>query len=703
MAPQLVVANAAYTAYPGGVVALRCSDWMGGARGTLSSEADARSAAGTVVRDSQQVTTAIRTNANGAFQEADNTLVIDFASLPLQVDMTYLVLVSCLIEGDWDPTDSETTRNAHQELFAHACALRWYGDTVNYLSDTDTAQINLKARALDSYRVFGFAGQVHIGDVVGSEVLYWRAYAQDGTSIEWLIDQIYFVPNVVSGTKADEWRVQDFKIVAGSAGTFGQYSLSNGAWVDGADGGDANGKFTWHPVPQDSQTDNSTEDGGGDYQKDDSEYMVRLVPDDDKFLSNSENVYPDNEPNGSRCYGIHGPFYVPAQEWVNDPFTRTAGTSSYGNFGDPEFTFDANAWNTTPQGFFWTGAVNGPYDWTSVPFGNHRHGCNIWTDGSRGGMSVIWDGDLDLQHHAGATLGTNGTAGARIACDNIIISGECTPEQVQAPTSGGGASYVFVDTGFGNGLFGSETATTQSIKIRFDIIARSWSLIFTFGTTIIYGPIDVSGWWSPGDTFGFRLEIKRYLVRVRVWDASGAEPGTWDYEDFRPIVRSGVVKNYPYQTAGIDDLNWALLESDIHTCTLWHQPQNDHGQSGIYNVMFDNVVVENDPYGTNESAWALMEQPEGTQVAQIEIPAGCQHLVFWGNRDWTTMDPGGPSGAGPYIEFSAKVWNDAGAAELQRSEAVWWWFRSAHDFIIPMNWRSSTREGGWKRVLRGYE
>lgn len=130
--------------------------------------------------------------------------------------------------------------------------------------------------------------------------------------------------------------------------------------------------------------------------------------------------------------------------------------------------------------------------------------------------------------------------------------------------------------------------------------------------------------------------------------------------------------DYPYD----DDLNFAVEEGFLKHGFSIALGGSNHRYAGSYAVKFyDDFEIYYDPEGDNESAWANIERPEETEVSRIEMPAGCQHLVYWGKRVWTKWTDGF---GGNYLDFSAKMWSDADAAELQRSEAVFWWFRSVH-------------------------
>ena len=676
---QLVVANASFKTYPGGVIVLRAADWMGGARGTLSSESDARSACGTVVRDSQEAASAPFTSAQ--LNAAADTLVIPLGDLPLEDDLTkYMVLASVLIEGDWDPANGDTSFGGHQEIFSQeACTLSYWGDPESNPL-TNPYMPNYQPRGLDGYRIIGYGGnyglnRADLGDPWSDFTLTWRFLRSAGCTVEYLIDQIYLVPSV-SPSPASGWSSDDFEMIPGAEGTFGAYSLDPDdgppLFIDGADGGDDQGKFTWHPIVFDQQTQISGADGGGDYQRvsdeADAEYMVRVIP-DQWFLQNSET---DAEAN-AHCYGIHGPHFIPEQDWVDDDFGRTV---SDGNFAgaDGHFVTDSG-WGLTPEGFSWASfGQTGPE--TSILHG-HRWGIATYVDGNAGVIAMRNDSQDDLLV-AEMTLALNPEPastrepGAVIRTDNIRMAGTFTRDIDVASDNGGDR--------------------TIQLRIRNSRGGDPHSLYILLYPNLVWefhppaGALVASGTnaWA---SIGWRLEILRYVVRMRVWDASGAEPSTWDYEEFRQLE----AEEYDYD----DNLEIAIEEADVHAPTIAMIMGGVTMNGTPARVFHEYVTVENDPIGDQASAFASIEQPEGTVRGEIEMP-DCQHLVYWGTRDWTTLDFGSP-----YLDFSAKVWNDPTAAELQRSEAIWWWFRTTRPgLLIPTNWRAYDRQGNLVRLPR---
>lgn len=676
--PELVIADAPFKTYPGGVIALRCTDWLGPARGTLSTEVDARAITGEAVRDDQKVTTSIFSSSVAAFAEAEDTLVVDFSTLPLELGgdndgMTYAMFISMLIEGDWDPTNNDTYRSSYQSLFTFGCNLGYFGGNQIATTEATFNSIIFKPRGLDHFHIVNFSGNWHIGDVDGTEEIHFRAYSRTGTTISWLLDQIFLVPYVgdfdLHGSSG--WRQEDFKQVAGGSNDFGSLSLTDGTFVDGADGGDDNGKFTWMPFQSlaDQQSDWSGQDGGGDFQKksdyDDAEYMLRVVEDDFFDLWDSRPS-PDIEPSTAHCYSACGQHYRPATTWVDDEFTRTV------NWPAPT---RGGSWGHTPEGFGWS-VIFSPLSGGADPYAA--------VDGTKGihRMGGIVGGTSTVQ----TNLGLSDTARALMAMADVTASGKFLVT--------GGAWFDGNTTAQVRMMLPYRGLDQISPAIFFDPIAETWSLLsyqlLAGAGTTLHGPVDISSWYAQDSYVGWKMELKRYLIRVKVWDATGAEPGAWDFEGFITLNLGGVTKTYDYD----DNLGLTTEVNDNRHLTL----DSKHNDAiAVWATHWDDILIEYDPYGDRDDVSIATERPHGTKVGEIVVPDGAQHLVYWGSRDWTDLDAFGDS----VLAFSSRIWNDPGAAELQQARLLWYLFRSGRGGLIPMNWRSSTRKGVTHRILVG--
>lgn len=699
-APELVICPVGDGAkkYPGGVIALAAADWLGPARGTLTTEADARSISGTVVRDTQLVTVPSGNifSDTTAMGDAEDTLVIDTSLLPIEDGMAYTLLFSMLIEGDWDPTNVQSSRNTVSSSLIRAAALHWFGDGTFFLSESDFAAHICYPRLMPHYCLVQSNGRT--GSLDGDEELHIRAYGMAGTTVEWLLDQIILMPH--SG---------DFRATGGDLAEF-TFAVFDGDHIDGADGGDAFGKFTVHPqnFSKDNQFPWYGDPGGGDYQRkadaDDAEYYVEVREDD--FLGPLDG--PDGEAN-AHCYGAHGSYITSPIEWVNDPFARTVND---GDFAGADNHFAGFTWGHTPEGLSWRESpqvirrARGPATDAGL-----RYGASMWTDGAgKAYMHVRRKPESDSTPATGFIEtglqpgGDTTIMRGYLELDDLRASGKFTlEEQNGLPTTGSALPYI-------------ELATAQDLiaqhtgyRLRFDITTRSWSLLVigaigsTAGTSLIHGPVDISSFWADGVAVAWRIEVMRYVLRVKVWEASGSEPSSWDYEDFRPIrvTSGGLYENYDY-SGDLDDA-WGEVDVFSFACRIHTGVQPGAGIENL-KVSWEDIVVQtnlhDDDLGSVDDATEShyqMERPMGTPVGEIEVPFGAQYLVYWGSRDWTEADEFGD----PYITFAMKAWNPTDAPLMQRAETLFWYWVIKPGGIVSMNWRSADRRNSADRVLIG--
>lgn len=661
---ELVIADGPFKKYPGELVVLKCDEWMGSARGTLSAEDDPRAITGRAVRETQQCSTQILDSLTTTFGEVNDTLTIPVASLPLEYEgdlngMTYWLWISVAIEGEWNTSESKTMRNGTQDRFPNgACAITLYDSTY----ETATAfflghyRNFYSPRHRPHYMLVSLNGFPFQHGLVGDEVIHLRAYSAPGTSIEILLDQFFFIPYVFSGTRFDEWNATDFATVPGSWADI----LGSAGFVDGADGGDANGKFTWFPYSIDGNTplSFSGDDAGGDYQTTDSEYMLHteniLGPID---ISRTDPDGPDPPPSKEWAYSVHGAQFYSPDIWVADDFSRTVAPS-------PGLT----GWGNTPEGYAWDVA-----NLVNSIMGDSRIQFSV--DGSRGLCAYNFpvgsiSGGVAFMGLGKVRQFAQSNNGARIRSGDLSFKAEFEFSSIPPI-----ARIAFI---LGNAVAPvSGTSSSNYLSIELDAVAGSW-YIEDASQNPVSSTIDISSWFGPGVVVGVRIEVRRYRVRARVWDASGSEPSTWDADEFIPWVSIPSVA-YPYGDNPFTANN-LQFERD---CNI--EIGMAHGSNGglVSTVFIDNVEVRWDTEEISNPAPvnALIESPQGTEQGRIEIPPGAWHVVYWGKRQWAVFYGDINTYA---IDISTKVWNDPSARELQRAEAPFWWFRSVHDEVIPI-------------------
>lgn len=635
---ELVVADAPYKTYPGGVIVLKCDEWMAGARGSLSSASDSLACTGTRVRDTQTVSTSILDDVFTAYTEAADTLEVPLAGIPFEPGMGYNMYVSYRTPGDWDVTDNDQLEESTQARFSGVVALGFHG-LANAAPDENNPIISFEfgefgaRRGVPYYATEQLGGDMDFFAPESTDTLIVRAFAQDGSTAEWLLDQIILVPYVTFGS-INGWGPEDFRIVGGDVS--GDPGMTNPV-ADGADGGDDNGKFTWNPNPGEQLAP-------ADYQKKASssgaEYMLRVVEDDGLELVNSGT----GGQASAHAYLLHGAHYDEAGEYVNDDFSRTIALA----------VGSGDQWGDSPQGFGWATTIGTPIV------------ALMGVDGSEGRMFFKDGTSATLQSTLG--LVNDGTGAQLFLSDQWTFSGKW---RIDA------ATWIDVTTGasiqqrFLNG--------NLQFAIRFDPVDKEWDFVYVDGATtgVLHGPVDVSSWYADGLQVGFRMEMRRHLIRVRVWDATGAEPGTWDYEDFKPVL-SGTVQTYPYSDDPLVAVQ-GYLPNYLNVLATIGAPADD------IEVAWDDIVVDHTPEGDPDDIGASVEQPEGNEVGSITVPYGAAHFVYWGSRNWTDGFGGTFN-----LDFSSKAWSATTAADLQRAETSFFYFRTIHGGIVSMLWTSST-------------
>src|SRR5262245_33050315 len=294
LAPALVRANGdnPIAVYPGGVFAVRAKEFIGPARGSLSSEADSLASSGYAVRDTQKV---------ASYSAASDTLRIPMSSLPLR-DIPYMIFASSRVEGDWDTSNSATWSSNYAFTSGNRPQLGFHqtSGTPNSGNPADNLQAPHRFRPHYILQCFGAPGPPSIFPPYNANnTIFFRAYTTaTGSTEEWLIDQLIFVPWVdgdVSSEYGDNYIAYDFLLIPGI------YDLYNAPIIDGDDGGDDNGKYTLnHENLFQTNPDIIGNEGGGDYQVKSSyasaEYSNRNVVDDVQFWG--DDFYPHNTTYG---------------------------------------------------------------------------------------------------------------------------------------------------------------------------------------------------------------------------------------------------------------------------------------------------------------------------------------------------------------------------------------------------------------------
>lgn len=642
---ELVIADAPYKAYPGGVIAIKCDEWIA-AGSSASSGSDSLSCTGTYVEDGQTVTTSLRDDLWGAYDEAVDTLEIPLVDLPVHDGWDYMVLVSYRVDGEFDHDNIDTLIHSSDKKFQDVVCIGFHGAGFFSQTEADAQLVNDVLARVPHYATT----QISTMDFIdkAADVLYVRAFVQDGCAAVVRLDQITLMPMYVPAPGI----VADYQMPFQDPDDL----------PDGDDGGDDNGQFTWL-----NETTEPQDFGGGrcDFQQkgdgDDAEYLMRV--DAEAEILDVPNVT-------SHAYALHGVRYREAGDVVNDDFSDRSITVGFGG----------QHWGITPEGYSWSlsGLAGGttPRQVAGVTGGEGVQKLNAGT-----GFGGINSGDIASLLGVPLALGNGAGAAVRV-WEQFDFSGKVRFDATTGYDADPGAlssAIIYLLIGFHGG--------NLQWRLKFNVVnsddasfAGTWSWYETQNPSSPYATGSIGG-FGPGSTIGWRMERKRYVQRLKVWDASGAEPGTWDYEDFRPLDTGPTVEAYPYGPDASDaDFNGYAPTQYFEVRTVWNLISKTSLTS------WDDIVVRYDPYGdTPTDGHVRVERPEGSTYGEITIPYGAGYIVYWGTDDWTDTVAGNE-----YPKFSVRAWNEEGAPEMQRIETPWFWFLGIAGGIVSMNWSSGT-------------
>lgn len=602
-----------YKKLRGGAFAICAADNLASARGTLTTESDPSSVAGVVVRDTQQVNS-ILANSNTAYQAADDT--IDLSGIPLVNNREYHIWATFKTEGYTDLTDGALLRVHFNENWIAA------GISGSHFNvETSNVRFAAVQPPMPFYRAINYGSLVY---QTGNSPKI-RFAAESGTSIEFLIDQIFLFPVINN-------KSSNFPHAANT--TLGLDADTQ----DGLDGGDDNSKFTWFVnEPVDSWSSR------GDYQRyadgDDAEYFSQVtVPDGLTFWFSPFGT----EDGKAHMYSLHTALHRGERVWTDDTFTNrnTSGTDQDMGITPEGFGYSiGSSSSATPNKAFVNGAgsafmqIRHHLGTLNIDMGSPSVGSSaIQNQGMKFQLYDQWSWDVIFQW-------VQGTPG--LYFDPMLGFFQLSP-LFQSPVLSPYVEFIF-----GEGVWRAGNPG----------ISGSGS------------DHDISGWFDVGAMVGVRMEQKRHLFRMKVWDASGSEPSTWDEEFY--LYDALHADPYPY--SDIESRSSSMMAAaclDLQANLVL--TDNDYlvGADDPLNIRFDKWTVEHNPYGDSASMYVRTERPVGTVLDDVEIPFGSSYFVYWGQRDWTDDDGTGDN----YLEFSTKVWNDPSAAEIQRAEVDDYYF-----------------------------
>jgi hypothetical protein len=608
--------------HPSGLVVMRAEDFIGPARGDLTTAADGSSVVGTVVQETQALVVPSSFNDAGTgasyfrrWPLAADTLRIPKATLSpyLSGETSFDAYVSIKVTGDVPSNARYKKTNSYYNPFAGGAAVgvAWGRDTtrIDGINIVPTEQWGDQYLMSEPLRIF-WSG------ISSGTNLVMRAWGVTGGTIELSFDLIYLMPR---------GGFPSLRQIYGMG--FFPFDISANGVVpvdeDNDDTDNVIGKFSVG-----STTGAVT--GFQDLTTVDFQEAGDEPTNYDITVGRWDGSSPDNDPLDPQSWitFIAAPHYIPDITLINDTFSGSAlGTSGV--------TF------ATTEGYIVTGSAinsggpghpNATSGWTRDGAGNLR--CSIPTDTSIpgggpyagtphancffGASETLVGGSLDPRDYQHRLIGLEDfTAETTFSADsasdevNWLFGFQAITQADQLP-----AVPSMLEDGYGVHL--DLTAGVLSARLTLcqatPVVAPSFytgNILYDFSSTIT-----VDAAYVALTVYRAKVERRRYRVRAKVWLDGTSEPGAWDFDEYMPfrwygpggVPPTGFI-DYPYDT------NWAG-DPDHDNVTLPGGPTL--GQRSIPGmVAWPNTVCPNQIIYCSE--YILTIEPEGATPVDMLV------------------------------------------------------------------------------------
>jgi hypothetical protein len=668
MAIEVVVPTGAVTTFDNGLIAVRCFDFVGPGRGTLTTAADAASVAGDVVIDTQeQAVQTTYVDQFDLFDLSDDSVVMPIATIGFVPNIGYEIYVGARITGD-----APANAQAHSTMLAFnedGASVGWamgydgnFYQGPEWMARSIINQYVLHRLPSGWFESPGFATDLTL-----------RGWGITGGDIEIRFDMVYFVPiatldepfppktdfDVWSGADAEDYQALKFA----SNGTFFRNNDDDPAsWI--GDHSVLNWRFPW-----------TEEEGLVDMQGDDDEVTV-------------DDIGGDNMGRPTWLTFPSGSLYIPAQNIITDTFGQADFTQAwitgdyFGKCGNltliagPPFTGTYIIGSQLKT--FFPAMQTLPQAWAIADWGGKDHTVDL-TDPSLQ--------PRDLLGHSGLPSFVGGIFYLPAAVVTTKINFDS--QQVQGAELGlgypltGQVSDIYMDLALNDSGDGE-----VSLKQRGAANAND--------PYIIDGPVGVISGYTPGAFIWMKVQRRGYHWRARVWMDGDAEPSTWDVEGYEGLgyrnnantIRDWI--DHPYDT------NWPGPGADADIVT--HDPRGPTGDDFTPQLPFlapwvgpgyaspstsiaDVFTVDWEPDGdTPVDTNVQVEAYNGGDVeGPITVPYGPQRMIYGDFR--LRSYNSGVNG------LSIRAWLDAGAPTIQTAGVGEIFARAIIGGFIPQIYR----------------
>lgn len=655
--------TAAVVQHLGGMITVRCADYVGSARAGLSTVSDALAAAGTAVKEEQTVTVdtgASPTSHTTRFGSVADSVRIPIADLDRLRYHRYLPFVSVRVEGEppmtahakgswvmWD------VFNATNMGVSMGIGTVWDG-TIDWLPSDRVG--NYILQDFRNNPLFEAEG----GDTDAEDFVI-RAWGPAGGDIAIFLEAVYFVPILDAAANYGgnrKWIHSQYFPSDKVLQFFSNGTLWEDIDNDPSDLPEGFGKFgtlgwesPWVP---------GSENWGQvvDFQAADNEVTTH------DHHSNGLLGPPDfPSPISAYLHAPVGATYVPQITLLTDDFT---GEQHVHPTYEAHYVSKVGDY-TRQLGLGDNGAVTFYWD-APPPFGIYRGTHVLAGDGyattffgpssgtSTAGVGHELPGGL-IGYFGFIRYGASEFEGGFAASEANVMSNRerRVVPHLESFTAQMRVSVVG-DAGGGDGgaFLGMYTFTTSSVATDHRIgatlaIDSSGDIHLSLDQarsdltpewSNFAAPVLVGSGYTPGDWWWIKVERKAYTWRARAWADGDPEPSTWDVEEFQPLYKSATgagYVNYPW------DDNWVLSVNNDAAHGDPRAIQNDGftergaPYAEIYwvsgqtreRILTDDFSFEWDPYGTSpDDIHVRVESYDGaSDYGTVTVPYGAHRFV----------------------------------------------------------------------------
>jgi hypothetical protein len=655
VALTLVTPTAAVNVLPSGINVVRCHDYVGGARGTLTTTADAASVSGTVVAETQTVAVQTAFASQGTlYGGVANTVVVPKADLTLDGDaLLYRVFIGMKISGDV-PANAQAL--ATWGTFPRGGATTGFGWGTNLgFGDGPLAVARGK---FSEYLIYD-CGQYTPSTETELRI---RGWGVTGGTIEMRFDIMYLLP-VIVGVEMDG---QD--TVQNSGNAFLPFSPApDGTLFEDEDNSTANwlGKFSvqkwqfpWMDVGamdvQDTQTEPTVQNvnGSSEWTEDANprSYLAMIVgvtgPPDAEAILHEQFVHADTP--------ISNVSYIGADNYM----VHISDGAIDNSYNYPPAGLDKGWWIVSNVATCYFGANDSGdgFDnaYAAISFGAEDNSA------AAAGDPRLYVPVLDLR---------GGVFSGRFNIDTlqdayVAVGVQESPEgslnnmatlAVANLDSGGNIELRLSQVGYNTAVSGGED-------------------VFSTPATVITG-------YSTGDWVWVKAEKRGYLWRAKAWVDGDTEPD-WQVDGYEPLYATGTAPdvNVPYEY----DVNWV---GNANHDTVFHDPRGGNAPNittpALYAavgtglphmiVQCTDFVAEWDPDSTTAGDMTVLTKKyDGSTVIdpQVVVPYGSHRFVTGPlkTRRFNTDTDG----------WSAWAWREPGMAEMAFASVGYIWELRIH-------------------------